>query len=121
MADRSNERLQYFSLDGKHLATIKPAEANGYRHPCHFDQRGDVLVCPGLHGRVTILDKQNQVAAILGDNTDPATSGKNNATADKRKPGIFCAPHGATFDRAGNIYITEWVSDGRVMKLRPVA
>ena len=27
----------------------------------------------------------------------------------------------ATFDRAGNIYITEWVSDGRVMKLRPVA
>jgi len=121
VADRSNERLQYFSLDGKHLATIKPAEARGYRHPCHFDQRGDVMVCPGLHGRVTILDKENKIVAILGDNTDPATSGKNNATPDKRKPGIFCAPHGASFDRAGNIYVTEWVSDGRVMKLRPVA
>jgi len=80
-----------------------------------------VLVCPGLHGRVTILDKQNQVIAILGDNTDPKTNGNNGAKPDQRKPGVFCAPHGATFDRAGNIYITEWVSDGRVMKLRPVA
>ncbi|HEV8605715.1 MAG TPA: hypothetical protein VGQ99_10135 [Tepidisphaeraceae bacterium] len=122
VADRSNERLQYFSLEGQHLATIKPAgEPNPYRHPCHFDQREDVLVCPGLHGRVSILDKDNKVIAILGDNTDPKTRGNNGATPDKRKPGVFCAPHGATFDRAGNIYVTEWVSDGRVIKLRHLA
>ncbi|HEV8293543.1 MAG TPA: hypothetical protein VGP94_16520 [Tepidisphaeraceae bacterium] len=122
VADRSNERLQYFSMDGKHLATIKPAgEPNPYRHPCHFDQRGDALVCPGLHGRVSILDKDNKVIAILGDNTDGKTRGNNGAKPEQRKPGVFCAPHGATFDRAGNIYITEWVSDGRVIKLRHVA
>jgi len=122
VADRANERLQYFSLDGKHLATIKPGpENNPYRHPCHFDQRGDVLVCPGLKGRVSILDKENKVIAILGDNPDTKLSGTNGVGPEKRKPGIFVSPHGATFDRAGNIYITEWVSDGRVIKLRPVA
>jgi hypothetical protein len=119
VADRSNERLQYFSLDGKHLATIT-AEGNGYRHPCHFDQHGDVLVCPGLHGRVTILDKENKIIAVLGDNNTP-TRGQNGATPEQRKPGIFCTPHGACFDRAGNIYVTEWVRDGRVIKLRHVA
>jgi hypothetical protein len=121
VADRGNERLQYFSLDGKHLATIKPAEANGYRHPCHFDQRGDVMVCPGLKGRVTILDKENKIIAVLGDNPDGNLAGKNGVGPDKRKPGVFVSPHGASFDRAGNIYVTEWVSDGRVIKLRPVA
>ncbi len=73
VADRSNERLQYFSMNGEHIATIKPAgEPNPYRAPCHFDQRGDVLVCPGLKGRVSILDKDNKVIAILGDNPDSA-------------------------------------------------
>jgi hypothetical protein len=122
VADRSNERLQYFSLNGEHIATIKPAgEPNPYRHPCHFDQRGDVLVCPGLHGRVSILDKDNKVLVVLGDNTDPKTRGNNGAKPEQRKPGVFCAPHGSSFDRAGNIYVTEWVSDGRVIKLRHVA
>ena len=122
VADRSNERLQYFTMEGKHISTMKPGPANNpYRAPCHFDQRGDVLVCPGLHGRVSILDKDNKVIAILGDNPDPATRGKNPIGPDKRHPGVFVSPHGATWDRAGNLYITEWVSDGRIMKLRHLA
>jgi hypothetical protein len=120
VADRGNERIQYFSLDGKHLQTIKP-EGNAFRHPCHFDQRGENLVLPGLHGRVSILDKENRIVAILGDNADATQRGKNPIGPDKRKPGVFVSPHGASYDRAGNIYVTEWVSDGRVIKLRPVA
>ena len=91
------------------------------RAPCHFDQHGDVLVCPGLYGRVSILDKENKVVQVLGDNPDPKMRGNNGAKPEQRQPGVFCAPHGATFDRAGNIYITEWVTDGRVIKLRHVA
>ena len=116
-ADRSNERLQYFTLDGKHLETIK-AE---FRHPCHFDQRGSELLLPGLHGRVSILDKENKVVAILGDNTNGQQRGRNNIGPDQRQPGVFVSPHGASWDRAGNIYVTEWVSDGRIIKLRHVA
>lgn len=117
VADRSNERLQYFDLEGKHLQTI-----NGeYRAPCHFDQRGDLLVCPGLKGRVSILGPDNKPVAILGDNPDAKQRGTNHVGPELRHPGVFVSPHGATWDRAGNIYITEWVYDGRVIKMRPVA
>lgn len=119
VADRSNERLQWFTLDGKHVRTLRP-EGKAFRHPCHFDQRGTDLLLPGLHGRVSILDKDDRQVAILGDNDDPKTRGSNGATPEMRKPGVFCAPHGACFDKAGNIYVTEWVRDGRVIKLRHV-
>lgn len=32
----------------------------------------------------------------------------------------FVAPHGASFDHAGNIFVVEWVEVGRVTKLRKV-
>lgn len=120
IADRSNERLQWFKLDGTHVKTLKP-EGNAFRHPCHFDQRGTDILLPGLHGRVSILDKDNKQVAILGDNDDPATRGKNGAKPEQRKPGVFCAPHGACFDKAGNIFVTEWVTDGRIIKLKHLA
>ena len=120
VADRGNERLQWFTLDGKHLKTLKP-EGNAFRKPCHFDQRGDLILLPGLDGRVSILDKDNKIVAILGDNENAQQRGKNPIGPDQRKPGVFVSPHGAAWDRAGNIYVTEWVSDGRVIKLRPVS
>ena len=91
-----------------------------YRRPCHFNQRGSELLLPGLDGRVSILDKDNQQIAILGDNNNPQQHGKNNVPPERRKPGVFVSPHGCTWDRAGNIYITEWLTDGRVIKLRRV-
>src|SRR5688572_24097381 len=44
VADRANARLQYFSLDGKHLSFVE-----GLLYPAHFDIRGDVLMVPDLH------------------------------------------------------------------------
>lgn len=120
VADRSNERLQYFTLDGQFVKVVKPAQANGYRHPCHFDQRGDNLLVPGLQGVVSILGKDDQVVAYLGDNPDKAARAKNGWPKDKLVPGVFVAPHGAIWDRAGNIYVAEWLSYGRVTKLRHV-
>jgi hypothetical protein len=120
VADRKNERLQWFDMDGSHLETLRPPEDKAYRRPCHFDQRGSELLLPGLDGRVSILDKDNQQIAILGDNTNPQQRGKNNVPPEQRKPGVFVSPHGCMWDRAGNIYITEWLTDGRVIKLRRV-
>ena len=51
-----------------------------------------------------------------GNNTDPSIRGKNKIGPELRKPGVFVSPHGCTWDRAGNIYITEWVTDGRVIE-----
>ena len=32
--------------------------------------------------------------------------------------GEFVAPHGVGFDAAGNLYVMDWVSAGRITKLR---
>jgi hypothetical protein len=40
--------------------------------------------------------------------------------ADQFVPGEFCTPHQAIWDRAGNIYVVEWLRIGRVTKLRHV-
>lgn len=114
VADRANVRLQYFSLDGKHLETIKP----DLRHPCHFDQRGDELLVPDLHGRITILGKDNKAVVHLGDNAKPADRGRHGTKPEELVPGNFVTPHQAIWDRAGNIYVAEWLPYGRVTKLR---
>ena len=47
-----------------------------------------------------------------------AVYGKNDV-ADLT-PGVFCTPHGATWDHNGNAYIVEWLPYGRVTKLKRV-
>ncbi len=119
VADRKNERLQWFDLTGNHVKTLTPPDQD-FRLPCHFDQRDGDLLIPGLAGRVTIINRDNNIVAILGDNDNPKQRAQNNIPAEERKPGVFVSPHGCTWDRAGNIYITEWLTDGRVTKLRKV-
>jgi hypothetical protein len=117
VADRRNNRLQRFTLDGRHVDFVE-----GLRLPCHFDERGGLVVIPDLHGRVTLLDRNNQVVEHLGDSNAPAWN--NPLRARPREefiPGQFICPHGACFDRDGNIFVVEWVEVGRVTKLRKVA
>lgn len=115
VADRANVRLQYFTLDGKHIKFV----TNDLLYPCHFDQRGKDLLIPDLHGRVTIFDKDNRLVTHLGEN--PGVSkreGYPNLPNEQRIPGQFISPHMAIWDHEGNIYVVEWISDGRVTKLR---
>lgn len=117
VADRANVRLQYFSLDGRHLGFV----TEELRHPCHFDQREGDLLVPDLHGRVTIFDKDNKLVTHLGDNPGvEKREGYPNLPQEQRVPGQFISPHMAIWDHDGNVYVVEWVSDGRVTKLRRV-
>jgi hypothetical protein len=117
-ADRRNNRLQRFTLDGKHVDFV-----SGFRLPCHFHERNGVVVIADLQGRVTLLDRNNQIVAHLGDATAASPANPPRATTDRASfvPGQFITPHGASFDRDGNIFVTEWVEIGRVTKLRKVA
>jgi hypothetical protein len=112
VADRSNRRLQYFTLDGEHLRFVK----DELRMPCHFDVHRGVLLVPDLESRVTLFDKDNKLITHLGDG-EPL--GKlRGAEREAFPPGRFVHPHGCRFDREGNIFITEWVTVGRITKLR---
>ena len=117
VADRSNVRLQWFTLDGK-LINIVDKEL---RHPCHFSQRGTDLLIPDLKGRVTIFDKNNELITHLGDNPNQRQWANNGVKPEDLKPGVFCTPHGATWDHLGNAYIVEWLPYGRISKLKRVS
>ncbi len=114
VADRSNARLQYFTLAGEHVKFV----TEELRAPCHFHARGGDLLIPDLKSRVTIFDRDNRLIAHLGDGTDYA--GIRDKDRSAFTPGKFVAPHGGIFDSRGNIFIVEWVEVGRVTKLRRV-
>ena len=89
--------------------------------PCHFDQQGDDLLVVDLHGRLTILDKDNEVITQLFENPGiQEHADYPNLDHSDRIPGKFISPHGACWDRAGNIFVGEWIPDGRVTKLRRI-
>jgi len=117
VADRGNERLRYYSLEGEHMEDVQGT----FNHPCHFDERdGDVLI-PGLFGVVLIMDRNNEIVARLGENPGcKEVEGWPNIAHEKRLPGKFSSPHGASYDNAGNIVVAEWIDDGRVTLLRRV-
>jgi hypothetical protein len=120
VADRANARLQYFSLDGKHLGFVE-----GLLYPAHFDIRGDVLMVPDLHARITLFDKDNKPIVQLGDDEEwrkKVLAGfKVRQDPKQWIDGKFVHPHDACFDAAGNILVAEWVQTGRLSKLRKVS
>jgi len=123
VSDRVNARLQWFTLAGKHVRT-----QGDFLLPANNDVLGDLMVVPDLVGRVTLLGKDNQVLAHLGDDSariqaDQKEHNTFHIRGDEStwQPGKFIHPHDACFDAAGNIFVAEWVGTGRVTKLRKLS
>lgn len=123
VCDRANARLQWFSLDGKHLKTL-----GGFILPANIDIHGDVMLVPDLSARVTLLDRDNNVIAHLGEDPEWRKSVLQDGMKLRRDEkgtgwvsGKFLHPHDACFDAAGNIFVAEWVHTGRITKLRKLA
>lgn len=117
VADRGNRRLQAFTLEGEHLGFLYA----DLRQPCCMYQFGSDLYVPDLHGRVTILGPDDRPVAQLGD--DPGVwerPGWPNLPAEQRVVGRFISPHAVCVDRRGDLYVVEWIADGRLTKLRHV-
>lgn len=116
VADRTNKRIQRFTLQGEHIDFLYGTNA-----PCHFNiyKNGDMVV-PDLFARVTLMDAANSIILNLGDDSHSDYMETRKLTRDHFKPGKFVCPHGACFDHAGNVFVVEWVEVGRVSKLRKV-
>lgn len=105
VADRANGRIEVFSPELEFKRTIP-----NLRAPCCFYQHDGRIYVPELTRRVTVLDADDKVVAHLGDG-----AGAANPAADASK---FAAPHALTVSSTGDVYVVEWVADGRVRKLR---
>lgn len=118
VTDRAHHTLQQFSLEGNYLGTIE-----GFGLPANIDIQGDWMLVPELVARLSILDKNNQVVAHLGDDVQRLTAdSKHSIRSDAKQwqDGKFVHPHDACFASDGSIFVAEWVSTGRVTKLQKV-
>ncbi|MEM6646574.1 MAG: hypothetical protein AAF730_10010 [Bacteroidota bacterium] len=129
IADRNNIRIVNYDLDGTFIGEVIAPDA--LRFPCTTVHRGDLLYIPDLFSRISIFDANYDKVIDLGDyvngqvldgwddfgDTYPEMEGYPNLAPEKRTPGKFIAPHGMWVDQEENIYIVEWISDGRVTKL----
>ncbi|MCA9114707.1 MAG: peptidase [Planctomycetaceae bacterium] len=120
VADRANARMQYFSLDGNHQSFLGDVS-----FPADIDIQGEILLVPDLHARVSLFDGENQLLTHLGydaDWTKRVLDGfKLRTQPENWVDGRFIHPHDACFDSEGNIFVTEWVSTGRVTKLSRIS
>ena len=68
ICDRANHRLQTFGLDGKVISATEADKVVLF--PAHAKTRGDVLLVPDLHARVSLFGKDDQVIAHLGEDPE---------------------------------------------------
>jgi hypothetical protein len=74
-----------------------------------------------LEGRVVVTDKQGKIVSTLGDNPDQKQWAAFKLEPEHWRDGIFIAPHGLSFDAAGNLFVQDWNFAGRFTKLKRVA
>jgi len=113
VADRGNHRVQVYDAQGMHLRTFGE---DFLTTPDMFAAYGERLIVPELHGRVTILDRDDHLVCHLGRN-DEVTLDPTWPDEISLEPGKFNSPHSATADSFGNIYVVEWRVGGRIVKL----
>ena len=124
VADRANVRIQVFSLDGEHRRFIT---GQGLKYPCNVyaAPRGEILIAD-LFGVLLVWDSADHLVAAIGGNPEipevggwPKLAGYPNLPHSRRVPGTFISPHGTCVDpRTGDVYVVEWVEDGRITKLQ---
>jgi hypothetical protein len=113
VADREKRRLVHFDLEGNWIGV----HASNLRRPCSVSLHGDHVAIAELESRVTIIDKSGTPVSFLGDNPNKGQWANFGVPPQDQKLGIFTAPHGLSFDKAGNLYVQDWNKTGRVTKL----
>ena len=106
-------RLLHYDLDGNYIDEV----ITGLGMPTSAAVQGDYVSVPDLKGGVVILDKKNEIVAVVGANPDPNLGGQYNIPQDQWKEGAFSGTHGSYWDKDGNLYVQDWNVSGRLMKL----
>lgn len=123
ICDRANARLCRYALDGTPIDSTESRKVVLF--PAHAKTRGDVLLVPDLHARVSLFDKENKLIVHLGDDEEwrkKVLDGfKVRSQPKEWLAGKFVHPHDACFDKDGNIFVVEWVQTGRITLLKKVA
>ncbi len=112
ICNRNANRVEYWDLDGNFVRVIQ----KDMRMPAAVHIRGEYAVFPELQGRVTVLDKSGAIVAQMGDNPEASQRANFGLPPDQWKDGICNSPHGASMDKDGNVFVTEWSKFGHLHK-----
>jgi hypothetical protein len=113
-------------LAGENGIEIPVTYVYGISFPADVDTRNDLMLVPDLHARIMIFNAQNKLLVNLGldeDWTAKVLEGKPFKIRTQPQSwvaGKFVHPHDACFDHDGNIFVAEWVDQGRVSFLKRV-
>jgi len=116
ICDRNHQpkgRLLHYSLDGEFIEEV----VTGLGMPTSVSIQGDYVSVPDLHGRLVILDKNNTIISVVGNNPDPEKGSSFNIPQSEWVEGAFSGTHGSYWDQDGNLYVQDWNVSGRIMKL----
>ena len=108
-----NGRLLHYDLNGKFIGEV----ITGLGMPTSVSIQGDFVSVPDLHGRLVILDKENKIISVVGENPDPKKGRAYGIPQDQWVEGAFSGTHGSAWDTDGNLYVQDWNVAGRLMKL----
>ncbi len=116
ICDRNHQpkgRLLHYDLEGNFIEEV----ITGLGQPTSAAVFGDYVSVPDLNGRLVILNKENVIVAVLGNNPDPGKGRNYNIPHDQWVEGVFSGTHGSNWDAEGNLYVQDWNVSGRIMKL----
>ena len=120
ISDRINGRVQVYDTDGNYKRVFGSEFFNA-RSPSGFIGLGENMVVVELRARLTILDAADGLVRYLGDNPDISDADNwPDVSQDLIEPGNFNSPHSVTSDSEGNLYISEFITGGRITKLARV-
>ena len=112
--DRRHFRLVHMDLEGNVIGTY----ADGLRMPSALAIYKNELAVGELQGRIAILGLDGKVVSTIGTNENVDEIRTNKAPPDIWKADRFYAPHGITYDAAGNLLVTEFNQFGRVTRVK---
>jgi hypothetical protein len=112
VCNRESGRVERWDTDGKLVKVLQ----RGLRMPACANVNGEYIAVGELQGRVTILDKEGNIAAQIGDNPQANQRANYGLPIAQWTEGICNSPHGITWDKNGNVIVAEWSQFGRVEK-----
>ena len=105
--------VQVFTSDGK----LDRVVDSDLRRPCHVDAGPQGWAVAELAGRVSLLDREGNALARLGNQPDPALRAKNGIPRDQWRDGEFLSPHCAAWGPGGDVWVVDWNAKGRLTRL----
>jgi DNA-binding beta-propeller fold protein YncE len=120
IADRSNRRLVFLDPDGNFIRSVTDPIMTS---PSSIAVRDDDLLVTDLFGALLRIDLDDAVHAVVPSTNEHERDGWPNRleagaiVRPRLRDGTLNSPHGIAVATSGDVYLTEWIFGGRLVRL----